>query len=306
MIEISKPKRAYIGLIFMTVIIGLSFIFVKKGLKHSSAIDLLAHRFTAGAIIIGILGIFGFLKFSALSWAKVGLLLLLSLFFPLLFFTFQTFGMEYSSASNAGIVFATIPIITLIIARIFLKERTTFVQKTGVFLSVLGIGYILFQAGNLSESTSLNGTLLLFLSVLSIVAYYTLGKKISLEFSTIEITFWMTILAFIIFNSWSIISHLQTDTLNDFFLPLINSEFVWSVLYLGILSSVLTSFLTVFALSVIPASQIAVFNNLSPIIAIVGGVLILDETLHTYQIIGGILVVLGVAMTQIFKRTKKS
>jgi len=306
MIEISKTKRAYIGLIFMTVIIGLSFIFVKKGLRHSSAIDLLAHRFTAGAIIIGILGIFGFLKFSAFSWAKVGLLLLLSLFFPLLFFTFQTFGIEYSSVSNAGIVFATIPIITLIIARIFLKERTTFVQKTGVFLSVLGIGYILFMAGNLSESTSLNGTLLLFLSVLSIVVYYTLGKKISLEFSTIEITFWMTILAFIIFNSWSIISHFQTDTLNGFFLLLTNSEFVWSVLYLGILSSVLTSFITVFALSVIPASQIAVFNNLSPIIAILGGVLVLNETLHTYQIIGGIFVVLGVAMTQIFKGTKKS
>jgi drug/metabolite transporter (DMT)-like permease len=69
---------------------------------------------------------------------------------------------------------------------------------------------------------------------------------------------------------------------------------------------VLTSFITIFALSVIPASQIAVFNNLSPIIAIVGGVLILDETLHTYQIIGGILVILGVAMTQIFKRTEKS
>jgi len=306
MIEISKPKRAYIGLIFMTVIIGLSFIFVKKGLKHSSAIDLLAHRFTAGAILIGILGIFGFLKFSALSWVKVGLLLLLSLFFPLLFFTFQTFGMEYSSASNAGIVFATIPIITLIIARIFLKERTGLVQKTGVFLSVLGIGYILFQAGNLSESSSLNGTLLLFLSVLSIVVYYTLGKKISLEFSAIEITFWMTILAFIIFNAWSIIRHLQTDTLNDFFLPLTKREFLWSVVYLGILSSVLTSFLTVFALSVLPASQIAVFNNLSPIITIGGGVLILDETLHTYQIIGGILVILGVAMTQVFKTTKKS
>ncbi|MCX7547720.1 DMT family transporter [Xanthomarina sp. F1114] len=304
MSNISEQKLAYIGLIFMTAIIGLSFIFVKIGLRYASPMDLLAHRFTAGALSIGVLWVFGFIKLSPFSWSKVKSLLLLSLFYPLLFFAFQTFGMEYSTASEAGIIFATVPIITLVVAGVFLKEKTTLIQKLGITLSVAGIAYIIYRTGSLSESGSFKGVVLLLLSVFSVVVYYTLGKKISLEFSTLEITVWMTLLAFIAFNTWSIIDHFQTGTINDFYRPLKQKEFLWTVLYLGVLSSVVTSFLTNFALSKIPASQIAVFNNLSPIITILGGVVFLGETLHHYQIIGGILVILGVFMTQMSNRKK--
>lgn len=302
---LSEKQLPHIGLVLMTIIIGLSFIFVKIGLRYVSAIDLLAFRFTAGTISIGILWMLGFLKFSSFSWSKAKSLLLLSLFYPLLFFAFQTFGMEYSTANEAGIIFATVPIFTLVIAGIFLKERTTVLQKLGIILSVAGVAYIIYSTSNLSEVSSFKGLVLLLLSVFSIVVYYALGKKISLEFSTLEITVWMTILAFIAFNSWSIVHYFQNDTLKEFFKPLIQKEFLWTVLYLGVLSSVVTSFLTNYALSKIPASQIAVFNNLSPIITIIGGVVILGETLHSYQIIGGILVILGVIMTQLFN-TKKS
>ncbi len=297
----STKQKAYFGLTLMTIIIGLSFIFVKIGLKYASALDLLAHRFTFGAISIGFLWMFKVLKFSPLNWAKAKSLLLLSLLYPFLFFAFQTFGLEYSTVSEAGIIFATVPIITLIVAGIFLKEKTNLLQKLGIVLSVLGVLYIVYRTGNYSENTSLKGVILLLLSVFSLVAYYALGKKISLQFSTLEITVWMTLLAFIVFNSWSIIYHLQNNTISTFFDPLIHPEFIWAILYLGILSSVLTSFLTNFALSKIPASQIAVFNNLSPIITIIGGVIILGETLQHYQIIGGILVIIGVSITQISK-----
>src|SRR5699024_935999 len=130
--------------------------------------------------------------------------------------------------------------------------------------------------------------------------YYALGKKISVKFSVLEITVWMTILAFITFNGWSVAKHIQNNSIDEFFQPLMHIEFLWTILYLGILSSFVTSFLTNYALSKISVSQIAVFNNLGPIIAIIGGVLILGEVLYYYQIIGGILVIAGVIMAQIF------
>lgn len=299
---LSDTQRAYIGLTLMTLIIGLSFIFVKIGLRHTNAMDLLAHRFTFGAISIGLLWGFGLLKFSAISWGKAKSLLLLSLFYPLLFFAFQTFGLKYSTASEAGIIFAAVPIITLGVAGIFLKERTTALQKVGILLSVAGIAYIIYRTGNFSVSTSLNGVILLLLSIFSLVAYYALGKKVTMEFSTLEITVWMTLVAFIVFSAWSIINHLQNGTISQFFEPLAQKEFLWTVFYLGVLSSVLTSFLSNYALSKIPASQIAVFNNLSPIITIIAGVMILGETLYHYQIIGGLLVITGVIITQAFSK----
>lgn len=300
----TSPK-AYLGLILMTSIVGFSFIFLKIGLRYVGAMDLIAHRFTAATISLVLLWVFGFIKIPPFNLNKAKSLFILSLFYPLMFFTLQTFGMEHSTASEAGIIFATVPVITLLAARIFLKEKTTILQKTGIALSIAGILFIILNKGSLSGETTLMGVLLLLLSVFSVIAYYVLGKKISVNFSAMEITVWMTILAFLVFNGWSITTHIQSNTLNQFFSPLAQKEFLWAVLYLGVLSSMLTSFLTNFALSQIPASQIAVFNNLSPVIAIAGGVLILGETLFAYHIIGGLLVLAGVAMTVFFKYDKE-
>lgn len=298
--------QAYIGLILVTIIIGLSFIFVKIGLRYAGAMDLLAHRFTAAALSIVLLWAFGFIRLPAFNFAKAKSLLLLSLFYPLLFFAFQTFGLEHSTASEAGIVFATTPIITLIAASIFLKEKTTFLQKTGIVMSIAGILYIIYFTGDISGSTTLKGLILLMLSVLTVVAYYVLGKLVGTRFTAMEITVWMTLLAFVVFNGFSIVGHIQNHSLAGFFDPLFHPEFLWAVLYLGVLSSMLTAFLTNFALAQIPASQIAVFNNLSPLISIAGGILILGETLFTYHIIGGLMVLLGVVMTVFLKYRKKS
>ena len=299
-----KQRLAYIGLFMVTLIVGLSFIFVKIGLRYSGAMDLLAHRFTAAAISIVLLRIFGFIKLPRFNLKKAKSLLLLSLFYPLLFFALQTFGLQHSSASEAGIIFATTPIITLIVAGIFLKEKTILLQKIGIILSIAGIVYIIYSTGNISGSTTLKGLLLLMLSVFALVGYYVLGKVISAKFSAIEITIWMTLLAFVVFNVFSVAGHIQNHTLPQFFNPLMHMEFLWSVLYLGVLSSLVTAFLTNYALTQVPASQIAVINNLSPLVSITGGVMILGETLFAYHIIGGLLVLAGVAMTVFLKKKK--
>lgn len=304
MTTINNQRKAYIGLILITIIIGLSFIFVIIGLRHASPMDLLAHRFTAAAISILILWIFGFIKMPRFNFKKAKSLLLLSLFYPLLFFGLQTFGLEHSTASEAGIIFSTTPIITLIAASLFLKEKTTVLQKIGIVLSIVGILHILYFSGGAGGSTNLKGVVLLLLSVFALVAYYVLGKIISANFSAMEITVWMTMLAFFIFNGFSIANHGYNHTLNQFFDPLVKLEFLWAVLYLGVLSSMFTAFLTNYALSQVPASQIAVFNNLSPLVSIAGGILILGETLFIYHIIGGLLVLAGVIMTVFFKHEK--
>ncbi len=141
---------AYFGLFFMTMIIGLSFLFVKVGLEYSNPIDLLAHRFSIGLLTIIFLIVFKIIQVPQITIKKLKTLLLLAVFFPVSFFLFQTYGMKYSSASEAGIIFAISPIVTLIFAQIFLKEKTTIMQKIGILLSVFGIIYIIVNKGNFS------------------------------------------------------------------------------------------------------------------------------------------------------------
>ncbi len=298
----SEQSQAYAGLILVTLIIGFSFIFVKIGLNYSDAMDLLAHRFTAAALSIFVLRVFGLINIPRPTLEKFWLLLLLSLFYPLLLFALQTYGLLYSTASEGGIIFASLPILTLIAATIFLKEKTTLLQTIGIVLTIAGVLYIVVSTSGNGGHSSLKGILLLVGSVCSMVVYYILGKKIGPQFSAMEITVWMTLLAFVVFNTLSISTHLRAGTLHYFMEPLKHGEFLGAVLYLGVLSSMLTAFLTNYALSQIPASHISVFNNLSPLVTILAGVIILGDRLYHFHIIGGILVLVGVVMTVFLKK----
>lgn len=193
----------------------------------------------------------------------------------------------------------------MVSAMIFLKEKTSLIQKLGIILSVLGIFYIIFKTGNTGGETDPKGLILLLLSVISIVAYYTFGKKRGTNFSPVNLTILMTYLAFVFFNAWSLINHWHEGTISLFFEPLKETGFLIPVLYLGILSSLLTSFLSNFALTAISASSIAVFNNLSPLVSIAGGIIILHETLFVYHVIGGIMVLTGIIATIAYKGKNK-
>lgn len=300
-----KKILAYLGLTLMTVIIGFSFIFVKIALRHASPVNLLAHRFTAATVWLFFFYVIFKRKKPEIERKHVRSLLALSLFYPILLFTMQTVGLQFTTASEAGILSAMAPIFTVIFASLFLKEKNSLWQKMSVVLSVVGVLYILHKngVGQMSPVT-LKGDFFILLSVLSMVVYFVLGRKINQKMDAMDITFFMTVVACVAFNLVSVVSHSVSCTLTEYFSAFRNIEFLWSVLYLGILSSFLTSFLTNNALRVIPATQVSIFNNFSPVIAVFGGVAFLSETLHPYHIAGGVMVLAGIVGVNVLGRKK--
>ena len=296
---------AYLGLVLMTTIIGLSFIFVKLALRHAPPGDLLAHRFTIATI--GMVLFYLLFKRERPQIQKKHLvsLLTLSLFYPIMLFLMQTVGLQFTTASEAGILSATAPVFTLILAYFILKEKSSIWQNLSVLLSVGGVIYIMYKngIGELSAET-LKGDLFILLSVLSMAFYFVLGRKLNKKMNALDITFFMTVTACVIFNLIAVSRHVANGTISEYFIAFRNSEFLWSILYLGVLSSFLTSFLTNNALRIIPAAQVSIFNNFSPVITVFAGVLILSERLHHYHIIGGIMVLVGIIGVNVLKEKK--
>ena len=292
----------YIALIAIAFIIGFSFIYVKIALDYASTIDVLTYRFASASALILILAAFRFIKLPTINFQKLWPLLLLSFFYPIFFFGLQTIGLVYSTASEAGIIFALTPVITLIFAAFFLKEKTTVIQKVGVLVSMFGVIYIFYNKGIAEAGRSLLGNSLLMLSVVSIVGYYVLGKKLTQTYTAMDLTIIIVFVASISFTAITLIFHAYNSTWSSLFTPLASRSFMISILYLGILSTLLTSLLTNYALSAIPASTVSIFNNLSPIIAVIGGVVVLGDQLHRFHILGGLLVFLGVFATVLFKK----
>lgn len=301
-----KETIAYIGLTLMATIIGFSFIFVKFALRSAPPVDLLAHRFSVAAVALILY--YAIVKKEMPKFEKQNILrlLLLSLFYPILLFSMQTIGLQFTTASEAGILSATAPIITVIFASVFLKEKNTLWQNLSVLLSVGGVIYIMYKngLGQVSAET-LKGDFFIMLSVVAMAFYFVLGRKMSQKMNPMDITFFMTLTACVVFNVISVSNHISQGNLPDYFSAFTSSEFLWSILYLGVLSSFLTSFLTNNALTVIPAAQVSIFNNFSPIIAVLGGVIFLSETLHLYHIIGGVMVMLGIVGVNVLRENDR-
>lgn len=297
--------KIYIAATAYVLITGLSFLFVKIALRSSDPFDLLAYRFLAAFIAILILYFFKLIKFD-FTKERIIKTIPISLLYPLSFFAFQAFGLQYATSAEGGILSASTPIFTLILATYFLKEKTTLLQKISILMTVLGVVYITIKKSTDLSFNSILGTVLLLLSALSISGYNVMARKITKEFTSIELSTIMIVISFFAYNLMSISKHLINGTIKDFFAPLTSFNFIVSVLYLGVLSSLVTSLATNYILSKIEASKMSVFSNLGTVIAILAGTIFLKENIYYYHIIGSILIIGGVLGTNFLDKTKSN
>ncbi|MFS0863178.1 DMT family transporter [Fredinandcohnia sp. 179-A 10B2 NHS] len=295
---------AYAGALINALIVGLSFLFTKTAVTISTPLDTLAFRFTIAFLTLLFLILFKFVKvdLKIKSFYKI---IPLTLFYPSAFFTFQAFGLETVPSSEAGILFATIPIITMLFASLFLKEQTTILQKLSIFASVFGVIYIFVMKGSTVSLTNYSGILLLLLSCISLSGYTVLARSLVKTFKPAELTFFMLGIGFVFFNIAALVKHSTTNSIELMLEPWSNIEFVVAIFFLGLLASLVTSFVSNYILSKISASQMSVFSNLSTVVSIVAGVLILNEKIYMFHIVGSVLIIFGVIGTNIYKDKKR-
>lgn len=291
-----SQQFAYLAAILYACIIGLSFLFVKLTVQQAHPMDVLAHRFTLSLIVVSIPIAAGWFKWS-LKWRDILRIIPLGLLSPVLFFLFQAFGLVTSNSSEAGIIQATAPIFTLLMASLFLKERTTIIQKLSLLLSICGVIFILAMKGIGLSLENFQGMGLLLLSTLCFAGYGVLARPLTRRYKPMELT-WVTLaLGFLVFNSASLIRHAMNGTVADYIVPLMDPGYLGALGYLAILSTMGSTLLSSYALTHLEASKVSVFSNLATLISIAGGALILGEPLYMYHYVGAILIIAGVLGT---------
>lgn len=283
----------------MSIIIGFSFLASKVTLESGSPWAVLAHRFTFSFLSLILLKGFGVLKFT-LTKKEFFHIAPLSLFFPLWFFTFQILGIQKVTSSEAAIIQAVIPLLTMVLATLILKERAGRIQKLFMLVSLAGVLYISIMRGEGFSGEGLMGYVLLLLSSLSSAMNFVLIRKYVGKYHYLKLTAVGIISGFIIFNGINLVLHLTEGNTLEYFSPLSIRSFFLGILFLGTLSTLGSSLLSNFALSRLEASRISIFNHLATVISILAGVVFLKESLEGYQILGGVLIILGVIGTNYF------
>lgn len=216
------------------------------------------------------------------------LLLLVLLCEPFLLFTFETLGLEYTSASQGGMIVACAPLTVAMGAFFVYKERVSSRCVAGILFAVLGV-IIVCLAGSAGEhgSNPLLGNMFIFCAVLSSTCYALVVKHLAARYHYLFLSAIQVFGATVLFIPFAAQSPLPES---------VSMEAIASLVYLAV-GITFCVYLTInYALTQVKAAQVILFTNLIPISTLVLAYFVLDETLTTYQYAGAFLVIIGVGL----------
>ncbi|WP_256972651.1 DMT family transporter [Saccharibacillus sp. O23] len=293
MMNTRHSGRAYTAALTNALIIGFSFLFVKIALNTADPLDILAYRFLFAFVAATL---FAFPGREGLRNIRAGAarMLPVTALYPISFFVFQTFGLLYASSAEAGMIQGAVPVFTLILAILLLGERAGRAQKAFTLLSVAGVVCLFAGRQGAVFSASFVGILLVLCSAFSQAGYNVLARKLSRSYSPKELTYYMNLLGFLCFGLIAVIRHAAAGTLAQLAAPLSSPSFLIAVLYLGVLSSLVTSYLSNYALSRLEASRVSIFGSLSAVVALFAGALLLGEQIPAAALLGAAAILAGV------------
>lgn len=288
-----KPENSILtslALALAVIFWGLSFVATKVALQSFTPFCLIFFRFF-GAAVFFIL-IFWRSGFPVLTRDVVKSLIFLALMQPGFYFTFETIGLQYTSATKTSLIIATIPVFVLVLSAITLGERIRAVNFFGILVSLAGVALLVFgeEAQTPFESAFI-GDLMIFGAVISASVYMVITRRIGNVISSFQITGMQVIFGAALFFP---------AFLWDF------SEVSWHAVSVESLAALvgLTLFATIgafvcynYALTKIPAARASVWINAIPLVTATGAWILLDETLTGLQLCGGVIVLLAVFIT---------
>ena len=156
----------------------------------------------------------------------------------------------------------------------------------------MGVAVLLLGRGLAQAWGPLVGDLFILAAVACWVLYTAEGKRLIAEHGALRASAW-TMLAAALLSAPFAPVFVSTDRLFA-----ADAVTVFTLLYLGVLTSVVAYILWYFALSRLDASRVAVFSNLQPPATAVAAWLVLGEPITWEIVVGGVLVIAGVRITQ--------
>ena len=268
---------------------GLSFLASRTGLNEASVFVLLSHRFMIAFLLLHCFP----RRVAGLKQARreLPMLLALGLAQPVIYFLSEQYGILHSTTGFSGVMIAMIPVVTTLAAAPILGERPSRGQLLFSLLSVggvVGLGLMNGSSGRLDWI----GIAALTAAVLAGSAYSLLARGISRRTTPFDRTYAMVGLGALVFTVPALIS--CGGDFEVYLRPFGRTPYLLSVLFLSAFGSVLSFFLSNYAISKLPLARETVFANLTTAVSVFAGVLILHEPFSWLSLACILLILIGI------------
>lgn len=200
-------------------------------------------------------------------------------------------GSQYIPSGLISVIFGLTPIVTGVIAAIWLQERSLTASKlAGIFLGIVGLIIIFGTGVELSEG-AVYGIAAVLLAVIlhSVSAVWV--KSISARLPALEVTNGgLLIAAPLYLVTWLLFSDGWPES--------ISSRTALSISYLAVFGSVLGFIMYFYVLKHIDASRVALVTLLTPVLALLLGQGLNNETINPAVWVGTFCILVGMSVYQ--------
>jgi drug/metabolite transporter (DMT)-like permease len=263
---------------------GGMFVVVKVVVTYIPPVELVWLRYLIAVIVLGLFSLVKKEKWS-INKQDLGLIFLIGLIGNTVSIVAQETGTWLSNAQTGAVITSATPTFMIIFAWWLLKERLTKVKILSIMMATIGV--IMIVGIHVTGSHVLLGVLSLIVAALTWALMSVLIKKVSGNYSTLQVTIMSTFVA-IICLSPVILANQQVLTQINFFNPTI----LFCLLYLGVISTALAFVMWNHGLHLVSASSSGLFFLLQPIVGTLLGWLFLNEGL-TWGFLGGTILIIG-------------
>jgi len=286
----AAPGRLRLAFLVLTLIWGSTWAVIRLGLEGIPPLSGVALRFAiAGAILLVLIPRFG-VRFT---WSReeLGLWAMNGLLSFTASYTIVYWAEQHIPSGLAALLFATYPLFVAVLAHFFLPgERLGWNSAIDILLGFAGVGVIFSDDLQLLGGANVREVALVMLlspivSAVATIAVKRWGAGIH-PLSLTAVPMLMTAcvvgaLAFAFERHATIVFDLRS---------------VGSLLYLAIFGSAVTFTIYYWMLARARATQVALIAYTIPIVAVAVGALLFQEPVRLRVILGGVLVLIGVAI----------
>jgi drug/metabolite transporter (DMT)-like permease len=293
-----KPQNllpGHIAAFFTISVWAITFISTKVLMVHFTPVEILFYRLTLAVFALSIVSP------PRLAWPRLDRDLLRNewkimaagLCGVTLYFLFQNIALSYTLAANASVLISAAPLFTALLSRSFLKEKLKTNFFLGFAVAMAGIILVTFNGSSVLKLNPL-GDLLSILAAVVWGFYCVLIKKIN---SPAGGTLVMTRKVV----SYGLLFLLPVLPLFDFRLGLERLTVVpdlFNLIFLGVAASALCFVTWNFAVQLLGPVRTSAYIYIVPVIAIITSVLILHETVTLIAVVGSVLILAGMALSE--------
>jgi drug/metabolite transporter (DMT)-like permease len=278
--------RNFCELVLLSAIWGSSFLFLRIASPAFGPIFLIEMRVLSGLLVLlPVFFVMGKYQEFKLHWKMILLVSLLNMAIPFCFFAYSALNM---GAGLLSIMNATVPIFTAMVGFLYFRQRLSQLGFAGLVVGLLGVAILMSESRDESGITSdLAVPAALFASILY-------GIAINLAAHKLQGVSVITITTGSLFFSSTILLPLAIRSRPE----VIPEGVIWlSVLSLGIVCTGFGYVLFYKLIGEIGSQRAITTTYLIPLFSIFWGSLLLGETLTVTMFLGGVTVLLGVALT---------